>query len=226
MRIIVLGASGYLGSEIFVQLKKNNIASALFGTSTTRRDNFIQLDVNDKASVQRLYSRIHPDVIIWPLMSRNNEKDLIHTGLNNVLTSINKDALFIYISTDGLFSSGKGNYTEADQAVYLDGRNPLSHYTNAKIDGEQIIRRTHENHLILRSGPIYGTNAQGRLDHRVAYVLNEISNGNQITRASNIYKTFVHVEDLAVAITKLMMKEYRGILHVGLEPKRKLLFFF
>ncbi|MDX8364571.1 sugar nucleotide-binding protein [Cytobacillus sp. IB215665] len=226
MRIVVLGATGYLGSEIFVQLKKNYIASALYGTSTTKRENFIQLDVIDKENIESVVSHTQPNVVIWPLMSRNDERKLIHTGLNNVLSYMNRDTLFIYLSTDGLFSNGSGNYTEEDQASYLDVRNPMSHYTNAKIDGEQIIRRIHNNHLILRSGPIYGKNTQGQLDHRVAYVLNEISNGNKIERATNIFKTFVHVKDLAIAITKLMMMEHRGTLHVGPEHKESYYSFF
>ncbi len=132
---------------------------------------------------------------------------------------IEKDPKLIYVSTDGIFTNGGGYFSEEARPTYLETENPLSNYTNAKLDGEKFIQRKHNNHIIIRTGPLYGQDLQGNWDSRVSALKTTLTAGKKFKRADNLFKTFVHVEDLANAISELLAIDYMGILHVG--PKTK-----
>ena len=103
---------------------------------------------------------------------------------------------------------------EEDHPSYINTSNPLSVYANAKIDGE-ILVSNHPNHVIIRTGPLYGKDANGKWDKRIRVLIEQLSSGKPIERATNLFKTFVHVNDLSRAIVEMIEKDYIGIIHVG-----------
>jgi len=96
--------------------------------------------------------------------------------------------------------------------------NPIAGYVNAKIDGENIVRKNEKN-VVVRTGPLYGQDAQGNWDKRVTDLINSLSQNKSIDRWSNLYKTFVHVEDLSDLICEVIEENYKGIIHAGPETK-------
>lgn len=152
-------------------------------------------------------------------MSADNEKTLIYEGFNNLLNMIDKQTKLIYVSTDGIFSSGEGCFNENAKPSYLDTQNPLSNYTNAKLDGEKMIQREHQNHIILRTGPLYGQDLQGNWDSRVLALQSALTANKAFKRVDNLFKTFVYLEDLASAIIELLSIDNTEFLHVGLKTK-------
>jgi dTDP-4-dehydrorhamnose reductase len=221
VKVLVLGASGFLGSHVYHKLmKENNLSKEIVGTSyLSSTENLEAININNKEQFEEFYKKRNPDFVIWTLMSSNNEHSLIHKGLRNLLDVINEQTLLIYVSTDGIFSDGKGHFSEDAEPAYLNQQNPMSTYTNAKLDGEIMIQQEHKNHIIIRTGPLYGQDLQGKWDPRVSALQTALEANKTYTRADNIFKTFVHVEDLANAIIELLTNDYRGNLHVG--PKMK-----
>lgn len=220
MKVLVLGASGFLGRHVYEKLLGNSLFKETIGTSyLSSTEKLESINAIDLHSFQEVYKKHNPDAVIWALMSTNNEQQLIHTGLGNLLQLIDEKTKLVYVSTDGIFPNGKGDFDEEDKPAYLDQNNPLSIYTNAKLDGEEMIRKEHENHIILRTGPLYGTDSEGKWDSRVSALQTKLKANEAYERADNIFKTFVHVEDLANAIIELLTKNFTGLLHVG--PKTK-----
>lgn len=76
-------------------------------------------------------------------------------------------------------------------------------------------RERHDNHVIVRTGPIYGPDAGGQWDRRVRTLLASLERGERVVRSGNVFRTFVHVEDLASALAELLDSEWRGTLHLG-----------
>ena len=140
MKILVLGASGMIGSAIFRVLSsvsdyevygsiRSKELKRFFSDSQEERL-IICNDVLDQTQLVRLFSNIKPDVAIncVGLTKHHKEADdvLIATPLNTLLPHLLADlckacsARLIHISTDCVFSGSRGNYLEGDHSDATD----------------------------------------------------------------------------------------------------------
>lgn len=218
MRVLVLGASGFLGQKVYSKL----ISDPKFvveGTCCTNRrnNNLYTLDVTKEEEVKRFMLNKNPEVIAWCLTSKD-ERKLTNHGIPNVIKYIDEKTKFIYVTTDG-FLEGKGNYTEEDLPSYLDSINPLAEYVNAKIDAENIVKQRSNNYIIARTGPLYGQDNAENWDYRTSHMAEKLSKNERIIRTENLYKTFVHVDDFAKALIEMIKINFEGTINVG--PKQK-----
>ena len=198
MKILILGATGFLGSSLFsLALAKRDLI--VYGTSrySNENPNIIQVDVTNKPSIEKTFKLLKPEVVIWSLMDGEKENVLIDMGLSNLLEVIQAETKLIFLSTDALFVGGRGDYIESDQPGLLPGDTPLSTYVNAKNRAENMIKNKHFNHVIIRTGPLYGEDANKNIEQRTQSIIKRIQEKQYIEAATNLYKTFVHVEDLS-----------------------------
>ena len=147
MKILVLGATGMLGSTVF-RLLSGNTDWHVFGT--VRSEESIQFfskaisdklishsDVTDNALLSQLITQVDPDVVIncIGIVKQVSDADdpvkmvTINSLLPHQLSKIsaNIGARLIHISTDCVFLGMKGNYTEFDipDAQDIYGRSKL-----------------------------------------------------------------------------------------------------
>lgn len=219
-RLLLLGASGYLGSQLWTAFSQDPMWE-ICGTccKSAKKPEWISLDVTEGEKLSSLIQQFSPDEIIWALMSGEDEKRLIDRGLGALLSCLTARIRLTFLSTDGIFAQGTGAFTEEDKGMQLDPKNPLSSYANAKLRAEERIRAQHKNHIIVRFGPIYGKNSDGLWDKRVSAMIQQLGEGKEILRTSNLYKSFIHVEDLAAALEELVGSEYTGTIHLGPSEK-------
>ena len=219
MNIVILGSSGYLGSTTYNKLKMDKNLTVI-GTRNhlSNRDDLVALDVLNNKTVAEFFKIHNVDVVIWCIMDRLNEKTVLENGLKNVIDNLNGQKL-IFVSTDA-FAEGKGNYDENTVMQYYSDLNPLSSYANSKIDAEKLIEEKLSNYVIVRTGPIYGKDSFGNWsDQRAVNLRCKFENGEEIRFHENMYKTFVHVEDLACSLLELSKLDYKGIIHIGPSTK-------
>jgi dTDP-4-dehydrorhamnose reductase len=140
MKILVLGASGMIGSAIFRVLSKKN-AFEVWGSirSNKWKDFFspnqqgrlvICEDLLDQTELNHLFSKIQPDTVINCVGLTKHNKDAndillavpLNTLLPHRLANLCKayDARLVHISTDCIFSGLSGNYAEADLSDAID----------------------------------------------------------------------------------------------------------
>lgn len=140
MRVLVLGASGMIGSamiRVLSQKKDWQVFGSLRSTAALR---FFELasaarmltfvDINDRDSVVRAFARVRPDVVVncIGLTKHHAEADdpLLAIPINALLPHqlaelcLTASARLIHISTDCVFSGGKGRYTESDATDATD----------------------------------------------------------------------------------------------------------
>ncbi|MCA0987353.1 sugar nucleotide-binding protein [Guptibacillus algicola] len=227
MRILILGATGFLGSTV-IQLASENKNISVFGTSRFPHENstIIQVDVTTKESIRKAIKESNPEVVVWSLMSFEEEIHLINVGLKNVLSELTNDTKLIFLSTDGVFVEGKGEYSENDPIGMLPNEAPLAEYVNGKSIGENLIRQNHSNHIILRTGPLYGGNLNQSIEKRTLNMIERIKENKQIYAWEDVYRTFVNVTDLSCSILELPEMKYNGTLHVGPQDKVSYYSFF
>lgn len=218
MRVMVVGASGFLGGHVMKKLM--NLGVDVTGTARSARqaECIVQVELGSEASVREVTTTVNPDVILWcakHTVPEEDERRLTEIGLRAMKASAKPDTRVVFVSTDGLLPGVIGNYDEGSPVVPIEGDSAVAIYTNAKLEAEQWLARNWPNHCIVRVGPIYGRSVTGSWDPRVTALLMDLKACKSLQRATNIYRSFIHVGDLADALCELADHPYHGLLHLG-----------
>jgi dTDP-4-dehydrorhamnose reductase len=153
MKVLITGADGQLGRELF-RLGQ----TADFEIHGLNRQ---QLDITDQDRIQAVCKRISPSVVInaaaYTHVDRaENEPDRAFAVNKNGAAYLarycadNRLAL-IHISTDYVFDGTKGRPYREDDPIA-----PLGVYGQSKAQGEAAVRRILPDHIILRTSWLYG----------------------------------------------------------------------
>lgn len=218
MRILVVGASGFLGAHTYRLLTRQDDA-AVVGTYGRRAvfPGLRHVDLSSRSSVMALMRAAQPEVVIWcakhtaPAL----EAPILETGLPSLTEAARPGTKLVFVSTDGVLPGTSGRYGEGADTLPVDSGSAVAQYTNAKRNAEQFIASAWDDYSIVRVGPIYGRSSTGEWDARVLGLLEAFRLGETVSRAANIKRTFIQVEDLAAALCELSTSAYKGILHLG-----------
>lgn len=63
MKILIIGASSYVGARIFIDLRDRYDVAGTYSTNRLAQE-FVKLDITKKDQVSELVKKINPDVII------------------------------------------------------------------------------------------------------------------------------------------------------------------
>lgn len=148
--VFITGASGMLGSSLIKNLTAPNIVAS--------PENF---DITDQKAVNQILTQIKPTIIIHTAAYTDVEgceqdPDLAYQinslGTQNLVNyCLDKDVLFIYISSTGVYGSIKNSaYTEFDNV------SPTTVHHKSKYEAENIVSNHLSKYLILRTGWLYG----------------------------------------------------------------------
>jgi dTDP-4-dehydrorhamnose reductase len=149
-KILITGASGMLGSALIDHLDNQD---------TMGFDS--EFDITDLNIVSRKLDILKPDIIIHTAaytdveaceVNRDKAYKINAIGTQNLVNyCINKDVLFIYISSTGIYGAAKNTaYTEYDKT------NPTTIHHKSKYEGELVVQNHLNKYLILRTGWLYG----------------------------------------------------------------------
>jgi dTDP-4-dehydrorhamnose reductase len=115
--------------------------------------------------------------------------------------------LIVYISTDSLFSNGRPFANESAHPQ------PHTVYAESKWRGEQVVRLSTANHLIIRTN-FYGWSS-GRKLTAAEWMYRALSTNEPVTLFDDLYFTPMYVVDLAKLLEVLIQSRHRGIFHLG-----------
>ena len=149
-KVLVTGHKGMLGSSLIKNLGFKNIVG-------------FEIDITDSDCVKIKISEENPDIVIHCAAYTNVDecevnKDKAYAinavGSQNLVNHcIDKDILFIYISSTGVYGEYKeGAYTE------FDSTKPKSVHHKSKREGEKSVERHLSKYLILRTGWLFSDN--------------------------------------------------------------------
>ena len=152
MRLVLTGAGGGLGRAFLASAPAHHRIHAFTHD---------ELDVGDHDAVMRTVPALRPDAVLHLAAFTDVdgcEKDPARASRDNALGTQHValaaracGALLLYVSTDYVFDGSK-------EAPYdeLDSPNPLSVYGRTKLAGERFVRDLVREHVILRSGQLFG----------------------------------------------------------------------
>lgn len=218
MKICVFGGSGYVGASIYKRLQ-NEWGNSVVGTY--RREpaflDMVQLDLNEPEKFSQFFKEEQPDIVIWAAMAGPKEYKLSDQGLIHLMTHLTPCTKLIYLSSDFVFSTGKGPYEEIDRLCLMPEGKIYSNYANAKVKAEKLIQQELTNYIILRTGPVFGLNAVGERDQHTKFLLDNLKANNPVQYRDDLIRTFIHIDDLSEVTSELARTNITGVYHVGRE---------
>ena len=211
MKIIILGASGFLGFYLKNYLKKKRIKIITCGRNNS---NNIKIKNYTKNNLSKIILKNLPNVIINLVAITNvdqcekNKKvsNKINTDISKSLYEILKkykiDTKLIYISTDQVYD-GIGKKNEKNVRLF-------NQYSKSKYNAE--------NYIIKSSGCVLRTNFFGKLKNKntlVDWIIESVKSKKLITVFNNIYFSPVYVKTLCKYIYYFCKNKSKGVYNVG-----------
>jgi dTDP-4-dehydrorhamnose reductase len=199
MRIIVVGSTGQLGTDLVRTLGENNEVTGL-----THQN----IEVSDYNSCLTL-KEYNPDFIIntaafhkTDQCEEEPEKTFLVNAIgpkNIVNVSKEANATTIFISTDYVFDGTENKpYTEDDVP------NPINTYGISKLAGE-FYTRYNPKHYIIRVASLFGAaGASGKGGNFVETMISKAGKNEPITVVDNIWMSPTYTKDAANQIRKII----------------------
>ena len=215
MKIIIIGASGFVGQSLFsgLRLFGNNIVGTYLHNNVL---GLKKLDITDSKAVNAFIEKETPEMVInvagigRPFQFQSNPdlgREINVEGTMNVASACKTSRIpLIYISSTFVFDGAK-------QTPYIetDITSPINLYGHSKVEAENIVRGIH-NSIILRTDMMYGYNG------------NNLNNGffdviywakNSLVLNSKYLRQPLWADDLVTAIIKLCKNKDYGIFHLA-----------
>lgn len=210
--VVVLGASGQLGSDLCQELARAGIPF----TPLTHSD----IEVCDHSQVREVLTRLRPDVVINT--TAFHKVDLCEDEVERsfavncyavrhlALLCQEMGARLVHISTDYVFGGDKESPYRED-----DPPNPLNVYGVSKLAGEYFVRHLCQKHLIVRSSGLYGLRGSTvKGGNFVETMLRLGRERGEVSVVTDQVLTPTYTPDLAAKIRELVEAEAQGTYHV------------
>ena len=211
-RILVVGASGFIGKNLFKHLKKQN-SYDIFGTyCRNKHDGLIKFDYNDDKSINDLLSSTEPDIIIWcsgiKTLSETEKSEnftIQHNfdSIKNIHYFIKQRSSihFIYLSTDYVFDGIKGSFSVSDYPK------PSTLYGISKLKSEKYIQKNMFRFSIVRTSAVIGIGSPF-----FDWIYHNISKKKEINLYDNIF-TPTPINLLIESLESILDKKKSGVYH-------------
>ena len=228
MRVFVTGVNGQLGHDVMNELYKrgyeatgSDIADTYVGIndfSPVTTMPYIKLDITDTEEVNRVISRLKPDVVIhcaaWTAVDMAEDDDKVELvrnvnahGTENIAKACrNIDAKMIYISTDYVFDGQGTKPWSPDCKDYK----PLNVYGQTKLEGELAVSSILDKYFIVRIAWVFGLNGK----NFIKTMINVGKSHDEVRVVNDQIGTPTYTLDLSRLLVDMIETEKYGYYHV------------
>jgi len=208
-RMLITGASGFLGGIIADALKHDFQTSITYNTTPLQLDGCqaLQLDFCQPETVTYVLENAQPDIVVHCAaqasgavcqMKPELAEQINVNGTRMLLESLSStDCFFIHISTDLIFDGNKAFSTENDTP------NPVSIYGQTKLRAEQAVQELSKNYVILRPALMYGPVSPTGKGSFVQWMDHAFREEERVNLFEDEYRTPLYAPDVAKAIKRL-----------------------
>lgn len=201
-KVLILGASGYVGSSIYHQLSKHYEVYGTYHSSNrdNEDDHFFHMDIQTN-EIESLLETIQPDVILSSLRGEFDQQTRLHRRIADYVASDSKRKM-IFISTANVFDGdlSKPHY-ESEET------NPQSDYGTYKANCEKLLQ-DHLGHqcIILRIPAVWGVDCPR---------LNQLRTAKQLDSVTNFNINITTNRQIAEVVEFILDEDRKGIFHIG-----------
>jgi len=211
-RILVTGASGYLGPYLCLKLaaRKDSEIISLYNSNPppVKNTKNIKCDLTDFTALEKIFSAISPSIVyhlasVTPTRMRGREYDYVKYFNCDVTKKISElcirhNSLLVYTSTDLVYNEGE-NLNEKSPL------NPLTIYAKTKLLGENEVISSGAKYIITRISLVYGFTLSAYTSFfDTAY--HRLKNGEQVQAFTDQFRNPLYTEDAAEILSELPQK--------------------
>lgn len=227
MKFFVTGVAGQLGHDVMNELHRrgyegigSDVAEQYSGiddkTPVTAMP-YVQMDITDAASVDRILKDAAPDVVIhcaaWTAVDMAEDDDkaekvrLVNAaGTENIAKACKElDCKMLYLSTDYVFNGQGTKPWEPDCKEYQ----PINVYGATKLEGELAVAGNLEKYFIVRIAWVFGVNGK----NFIKTMLNLGRTHDTIRVVNDQIGTPTYTYDLARLLVDMAQTEKYGYYH-------------
>jgi dTDP-4-dehydrorhamnose reductase len=237
MKILITGASGFIGGHLLLGLSKaGHEAVAVCGANKVATEvaacaaSVECCDLRDETAVRALTAKVRPEAIVHAAALCNTgvcQKDPAKAravnagGTDNLCAAAlasggGSAPLFIYFSTDLVFDGKRapeGGFSETDSPK------PLSTYARSKFEGEEFVRRYGGRSVVLRTALSYG----GRIassEGFMGWLRGGLAEGKEVSCFIDEFRTPICTDDIIAAVEAVLScppgaLDSQSLLHLG-----------
>ncbi|MDD5801060.1 MAG: dTDP-4-dehydrorhamnose reductase [Solobacterium sp.] len=228
MKFFVTGVNGQLGHDVMNELYKrgyeatgSDIADTYVGIndfSPVTTMPYVKLDITDTEEVNRVISRLEPDVVIhcaaWTAVDMAEDDDKVELvrnvnahGTENIAKACkNIDTKMIYISTDYVFDGQGTTPWSPDCKDYK----PLNVYGQTKLEGELAVSSILDKYFIVRIAWVFGLNGK----NFIKTMINVGKSHDEVRVVNDQIGTPTYTLDLSRLLVDMIETEKYGYYHV------------
>jgi dTDP-4-dehydrorhamnose reductase len=208
VKILVTGAGGMLGSDVVraAEFVNHEVVPATHG----------DLDITDRAAVERLLFQERPEVVVNCAAYTDVDgaeddlggaMDVNAEGAANVAAAANEiGAKVIYPSSDYVFDGSKGEpYVESDEP------RPQSIYAQSKLAGEHETAEAGPRHFIARSAWLFGASGRNFVETMLALARDH----GEVVVVRDQVGSPTYTAHLADALVRLAGTDAYGVHHLA-----------
>ena len=222
MRVLVIGASGFIGRYVMRRLggSPDHDVTGAYGSQPPASDGnaWRQVELTDPASIERLFGETRPEVVVHlaamaDVGAAEREPERA-TAINVAATSAiarlceQHGAHLIFVSTEYVFDGQRGFYREDETP------RPNTHYGRTKWEAEQEVVWEAASWSIVRTSIVYGWPHQGKRNFAPS-LIESLRDGRPYRAHTDVLRTPVYVEHLVDGIARLVEGRHTSILHVA-----------
>jgi len=214
VRVLIIGASGLVGSAMMRVIPAVDPGAVVIGTYRSRAwPGLLQLDAANARAVRDILTDTRPDVILFPAAMPDVEWCETHEAearaanlapLRAVLVASRQPV--IAFSSDYVFDGRQGPYGEEAK------RNPLSVYGRIKADVED--ETLAAGGAVVRTTGVFGTELPPGKNFVVRLVA-QLREHKTVTVPTDQVATPTYSDDLAAATYRIALSRGTGVWHVG-----------
>lgn len=210
LNILILGASGFLGSYIYGHLRLGHTVRGTYYSNGV--EGLDHLDLKDDLGLRRLVDDFRPELILncagmtRPDVCEIEPQRAYHDnvlGTRNVLEA--SEARMVYFSTDYVFDGRRGSYHEGDEPA------PVNQYGLTKLEAEKLVLSANPRNLVLRLAGLYGFSLQNN------EFIKSLLSDEPLRRPVDLIGSHTLLDDVIVAMEELLDTD-GGIYHVAGTP--------
>lgn len=212
MKVLLLGGSGQLGSEIRLRWTSDDLVAPSHG----------ELDLEDATALEHVVERERPELLVNCAAFHNVdvcEAEPERAFAVNALAvdraaaiCAQRDITFLTISTDYVFDGNASlPYKEEDCA------RPISAYGASKLAGEELVLRRAMKAFVVRTCGVYGVHASQSKGTFVDRIITQARSGETPRVVSDVIASPTYAGHLALALRQLVASEAYGLFH-GCNP--------
>lgn len=219
-RVLITGASGYIGRPLFERLKAHGwevVGTRLTCRKIPANDQAVAVDLRDRSRVRDLFDRHAPETIVHlaalavPAANEQNPRAAFESHIQiteNVIACMPGGAHLVFLSTDKVFDGSDPCPNEESTP------NPSGLYGQMKLLCERLIAERVERFHIFRLPTVHAL-GDPNSDSFIDRAIERLKAGDRVEAFDNVQRCFArHSETIEFLEHALTDRQY-GLYHAG-----------